>query len=149
MVGAVPIHLALRDTLLAAGLGFLLAATYRLLRLVAGSKTLLVALCDVLLCMAGAVFYRSAAMSVFAAGTMRWYTAASLLLCYALCTQMFYPPFYAVRTIICKPFLWLKLCFLQPFYQKIAQKKIKRREKKQKKPIKDLPNHVKMLYNSN
>ncbi|MEG1380729.1 MAG: spore cortex biosynthesis protein YabQ [Ruthenibacterium sp.] len=149
MVGVAPAMLVLRDALLAAGQGFLLALIYRLLRLLMGNKALPVALCDIALFVLGAVFYRSAATSIFASGTMRWYTAVGLLLGYALCTQILYSPLSTLHTALCKPFLWSLDTVWRPFCRNIAKKRTKRHSKKQIKHRKDLPNHAKVLYNSN
>lgn len=149
MVGTVPIALVLRDAFLAAGQGFLLAVLYRFARLFLGDKAALVALCDSVLFVLGALFYRSATMSIFVGGTMRWYTAISLLCGYALCVQMLQPPFRAMRSILCKPFSWLMEHVLRTIGRKIAEMHKKRREKVRVKQIKDLPKQAKVLYNSN
>ncbi|MEG2653212.1 MAG: hypothetical protein RSA17_06505, partial [Ruthenibacterium sp.] len=72
MVALLPAAGALRDALLAAGLGFLLGLFYRALRFVLGDTRAACFVCDVLLLAAAAVLYRAAAAGSFAAGIMRW-----------------------------------------------------------------------------
>ena len=148
MSGAVSVAEALRDAFLAAGLGFILAAVYRAMRLVGGSSKTACFVCDVLIFLIGGISYNSAAMSVFISGLTRWYTATALLAGYALCTRLLYAPLRlvenSVRAILKWPFLQIYRLVLQPLRAKIK----KRRTKKSKTDTKSLPKPPNVLYNS-
>ena len=148
MPGAVSAAEALRDAFLAAGLGFILAAVYRAMRLVGGSSKAVCFVCDVVIFLLGAVFYRSAAMSVFISGLMRWYTALALLAGYGLCTHLLYAPLRLIeesaRAVLKWPFLQIYRLVLHPLCVKMK----KTRTKKPKNITKSLPKPTKVLYNS-
>ena len=159
MVAPLPLPLMLRDTLMAAGLGFLLGFCYRLLRLVAGKSKVAYFICDGSIFIVGAVLYRSAAAGVFASGLMRWYTLAAVLMGYALVQKIFYAFFAnieeAVHLVFKWPFLKIHRYILCPIkaawkkhHAKHAEKKLQRQKTPQKTRAQDLPNPQNVLYNS-
>lgn len=159
MVALLPAAGALRDAFLAAGLGFLLGLCYRAARFALGDSKPACFVCDLLLCAAAAFLYRAAAVGSFAAGVMRWYTAASMLLGYALCQKIFAKPllrmsgrlrflalwpFRAVHRYMLYP-VWVKMCAAG---EKQHQKKVQKRAAMREKCKRDLPKGQHMLYNS-
>ncbi|MEG0768615.1 MAG: hypothetical protein RSG59_01725 [Ruthenibacterium sp.] len=159
MVALLPAAGALRDALLAAGLGFLLGLFYRALRFVLGDTRAACFVCDVLLLAAAAVLYRAAAAGSFAAGIMRWYTAAAAAVGYALCQKIFFQLFTqcaaVLRLLLMRPFHAAYRYILCPVGTRIGHAVKKywavaaaKRAAVRKKRKRDLQKGQYMLYNS-
>ena len=86
MVGAIPAAAVLPDVFLAAGAGCLIGALYRMLRAVLGNSRAACFFCDCTALALAALMFRSAAVSAFTSGVMRWYTALPMGL-FALWSQ--------------------------------------------------------------
>ena len=86
MVGAIPAAAVLHDVFLAAGAGCLIGALYRMLRAVLGNSRAACFFCDCTALALAALMFRSAAVSAFTSGVMRWYTALPMGL-FALWSQ--------------------------------------------------------------
>lgn len=160
MVAQLPVNLALRDALLAAGLGFCLGLCYRILRLLTGSSAASCFVCDVLTFGIGAVVYRAAAAGLFAGGQMRWYTISALLAAYAAVQMNFFSIFFrlgrSIHFVVAKPFSLVFHHIWCPMRKKMRESRERRRaaraaRQKQvpKSAEKDLQSNQRVLYNSN
>lgn len=121
MVGGVPAALALRDLFYASGLGFLLCIAYSVARLLLGSGKAACFFCDCAVLAAGALLYRSAAMSRFYAGQPRWYTLVGCALCFLASRAALEPLLSAVaawvRRVLAWPFSLLRRALSRPVKQ--------------------------------
>ncbi len=163
MVGGVPAELALRDLFYAAGLGFLLCVAYSVARLLLGSGKKACFVCDAAVLALGALAYRSAAMSRFYAGQLRWYTLAGGVLCF-LASRAALAPLLSgiealVRWCLAWPFVMLWRAVLRPAFSvaaghfaqaRAAHKARKKQRKKRLRAAKKkrLQNGGQVLYNS-
>ena len=144
MVTAIPAAGVVRDAFLAAGAGFLLGVLYRALRAVLGSSRAACFFCDCAVCTLAALVFRSAAVSAFTSGVMRWYTGA------ALCAAALWSQRLLRGVSRCA-----HAAFSAPLHHALARlgdarerRRQKRRVRKKKTPCKDLKKAPVMLYNS-
>lgn len=144
MVGAIPLGAAVRDVFLAAGAGCLLGVFYRLMRALLGNSRAACCLCDSLILMAAALTFRSAAVSAFTSGVMRWYTALSMLLFAAWSQRLLRGPSRCFHAALSRPVR--ALCLAAGRRWEHLRGRF-RHEKKKSRP-KGLKKPAAVLYNS-
>ncbi len=160
MVAGLTPGMALRDIVFAAGLGMLLCAGCALFGLAAGYGRAARFAADLLVLAVGALLLRSAAMSRFYAGVVRWYTLLACVGAFCLCNALAEPVVRRLRLRLGAPVRSLTEHVWKPLRANVVrmgtvwrgkrpEERNERRARRRKKQKLRLPNAGQVLYNSN
>ena len=160
MVAGLTPGMALRDVVFAAGLGMLLCVGYALFGLATGYGRAARFAADFLVLTVGALLLRSAAMSRFYAGVVRWYTLLACVGAFCLCNALMGPVTRRLRLQLGAPVCGLVEHLWRPLRAnavragkvwrgRMLEKREDRRARRRKNQKLRLPNAGQVLYNSN